>query len=67
MLGAVSIRFVNLGFEIKNMGKSINVFGIDIAYYGIIIAMGMLIAMLLIYKEAKRTGQNVDNYYDLTM
>lgn len=67
MLGAVSIRFVNLGFEIKNMGKSINVFGIDIAYYGIIIAMGMLIAMLLIYKEAKRTGQNVDNYYDLTI
>lgn len=48
-------------------GKSINVFGIDIAYYGIIIAMGMLIAMLLIYKEAKRTGQNVDNYYDLTI
>ena len=67
MLGAVSIRFVNLGFEIKNMGKSINIFGIDIAYYGIIIAMGMLIAMLLIYKEAKRTGQNVDNYYDLTI
>lgn len=23
--------------------------------------------MLLIYKEAKRTGQNVDNYYDLTI
>lgn len=65
MLGAVSIRFVNLGFEIENMGKNINIFGIDIAYYGIIIAIGMILAMLLICREAKITGQNVDNYYDL--
>ena len=67
MLGTVSIRFVHLGLELKNLPKSINVFGIEIAFYGMIIATGMILAMLLIYREAKRTGQNVDNYYDLSI
>jgi phosphatidylglycerol:prolipoprotein diacylglycerol transferase len=67
MLAEVSIRFVNLGFEINNLGKSISVFGFEIAYYGIIIAIGMLCALFVIFMEAKKTGQNVDNYYDLAM
>lgn len=53
MLAEVSIRFVNLGFEINDLGKNISVFGFDIAYYGIVIAMGMLCAMLW-YSERRR-------------
>lgn len=67
MPGAVSVRFVNIGFEIENLGKNITVFGINIAYYGIIIAIGMILAMFLIFREAKVTGQNVDVYYDLSI
>lgn len=61
---AASIRFVNLGIEIDKLNKSFSVLGFEIAFYGLIIASGMLLAMLLVFREAKKTGQNVDNYYD---
>lgn len=59
------IRFPNLGFEI-NVGKNISIFGFTIAYYGIIIALGMFAGALIAYREAKKTGQNVDDYVDFT-
>lgn len=59
------IRFPNLGIEV-NPGKSISVFGIDIAFYGIIIGIGMLVGALIAYREARRTNQNVDDYVDFT-
>ena len=62
-----SIRFPNLGIEIDSMRKSIEIFGIDIAFYGMIIATGMLLAMCLVFHEAKITGQKVDHYYDLAL
>lgn len=67
MLAEVSIRFVNLGIEIQDLGDSISIFGFKIAYYGIVIAIGMILALLLVFHEAKRTKQNVDNYYDLAI
>ena len=67
MLADVSIRFVNLGIEIENLGKNISVFGFEIAYYGIVIALGMLIALSLVFHEVRVTGQNTDNYYDLSI
>lgn len=60
-----TIRFPNLGLEF-HPGKSISVFGFEIAYYGIIIACGMLVGALIAYAEAKRTKQNVDDYIDFT-
>lgn len=60
-----TIRFPNLGLEF-NPGKAISIFGFDIAYYGIIIGCGMLIGALIAFAEAKRTKQNVDDYYDFT-
>lgn len=60
------IRFPNLGIEV-NPGRSISFFGIDIAYYGIIIGIGMLVGALIAYREAKKTNQNVDDYIDFTM
>ncbi len=60
------IRFPNLGFEV-NVGNGISIFGFEIAYYGMIIATGMICGALIAYYEAKRTGQNVDNYIDYTL
>lgn len=59
------IRFPNLGIEV-NPGQSISVFGFEIAYYGIVIGIGMLLGALFAYHEAKRTAQNVDDYIDFT-
>lgn len=35
----MSIRFPHLGIYLPNVGKTISVFGFDIAYYGITIAI----------------------------
>ncbi len=61
-----TIRFPHLGLTL-NPGKSFTVFGIDIAYYGVIIALGMLCGALVAYREAKKTGQKVDDYIDFTL
>ena len=60
-----SIAFPNLGIYLENVGKSIDVFGFEIAFYGIIIGIGVISGILLAAHEAKRTGQNPDHYYDL--
>lgn len=67
MLADASIRFVNLGIEIEKLAKNIKIGDFEIAFYGIIIAIGMLLAIMLVINEAKRTGQNVDNYYDMAI
>lgn len=59
----MSINFPNLGIHLGHVGKTISIFGFEIAYYGIVIAVGMMLAIWLILSEAKRTGQNEDNYF----
>lgn len=61
-----SICFPNMGIEISP-AKSFSLFGIDIAFYGVLIAIGIVLGALLAYKEARRTGQKVDNYIDFTI
>lgn len=61
-----TIRFPHLGLTF-NPGKSFTVFGIGIAYYGVIIALAMLMGALVAYREAKKTGQKVDDYVDFTL
>lgn len=60
-----SINFPNLGIYLDYVPKTLQIGGIKIAFYGIIIGIGMLLALLYVVKEAKRTGQNPDNYWDL--
>ena len=67
MLLDASIRFVNLGIEIESLPKNIKIGNFEIAFYGIIIAIGMMFALMLVMNEAKRTGQNVENYYDMAI
>lgn len=67
MLLETSIRFPGFGIEIGEFGKSFSVFGFDIAYYGLIIGIGMLAGILMAIREAKQTGQNPDDYIDLAL
>lgn len=62
-----NISFPNLGIYLENVGKSIEVFGFEIAFYGIIIGIGVMAGILMAAREAKRTGQNPETYYDLAL
>ena len=62
-----TIDFPNLGIHLKSVGDHITVFGFDIAYYGIVIGIGILAGLMLAVMEAKRTHQNVEDYYDLAI
>ncbi len=63
----MDIRFPNLGIEIAHLGQSIMIGGFRIAYYGIVIAFGMVCGYLLTIWQAKRTGQDPELYLDLAL
>ncbi|MBQ7446999.1 MAG: prolipoprotein diacylglyceryl transferase [Eubacterium sp.] len=57
-----NINFPHLHIYLDHVGKSIDIFGFSIAYYGIVIAIGMVLGTLLARAVAKRTGQDPDMY-----
>ncbi len=63
----MDIRFPHLGIEIAHLGKEISVGGFGIAYYGLIIALGMVCGYVMAIWQAKRTGQNTEMYLDLAL
>ncbi len=63
----VSIEFPGLGITIENMGKNISIFGFEIAYYGIIIAFGIMAGVVIACWEAKATGQKMEDYIDFAL
>lgn len=67
MVVGASVRFPHLGIEIEHMVKGFDVFGFHIAFYGIIIGIGMMAGIAVALLEAKRTKQNTDNYIDLAI
>lgn len=66
-MSEADIAFPYLGIEISSLPKGITIGGFTIAYYGIIIACGMIGGVLLARWQAKRTGQNPDLYMDYAL
>ena len=62
-----SINFPNLGIHLSNVGKSISIGGFEIAYYGMIIACGMILGLCIAMWVAKKTNQNPDQYFDVAL
>ena len=62
-----TIDFPNFGIHLASVGKTVSLFHIDIAYYGIVIGLGILAGLFVAVMEAKRSGQNPDTYYDLVI
>ena len=58
------LKFVNLGITIEHMVSSVNVFGFRIAFYGIIIGIGMLLGIMLAAWDAEDRGLGEDVIYD---
>ena len=65
----MDIRFPNLNLVFSNVGTGITIFGFEIKFYGMIIAVGFLAGLLVAQREARRTGQDPEIYLDylLTM
>lgn len=61
------IAFPNLGIYLKDVPRSFSVFGFEIAFYGLIIGIGVMAGLLTAVQIAKRTGQNPDDYWDFAI
>lgn len=61
------IRFPNLGISLEHVGKTISIGGFSIAYYGIIIAFGMVAGFLMASWQAKRLNQDREMVLDLAL
>lgn len=62
-----NINFPNLNIYLDNVGKKIMLGNFSVAYYGIIIAIGMLLGIGMAVLVAKLDGQESEIYVDLAM
>ncbi|MCR4782600.1 MAG: prolipoprotein diacylglyceryl transferase [Lachnospiraceae bacterium] len=60
-----TIIFPNLHITLNNVGRSIDLFNFKIAFYGIVIAVGMLLGSYVIIRESRRREMNEDNILDV--
>lgn len=67
MMNAKDIAFPNLGIYLENIPRSFSVFGFRIAFYGLIIGIGVITGVMLAAHNAKKTGQDVDDYWDFSI
>ncbi len=66
-MNAGDIAFPNLGIYLKDVPKSFSVFGFEIAFYGLLIGLGVLSGIMMAAHVAKVTGQNPDEYWDFAI
>ncbi|MCM1188005.1 MAG: prolipoprotein diacylglyceryl transferase [bacterium] len=67
MMNSGDIAFPNLGIYLKNVPESFSVFGFRIAFYGLIIGIGVMAGLLMAAHVAKKTNQNPDDYWDFAI
>ena len=60
-----AINFPNLGIYLDNVGQTFSVFGFEIAYYGVLVVIGMMSGLFIMSHEAKRLGENTEKYWDM--
>ena len=63
----MNINFPHLHIFLSNVGKAIKIGDFSIAYYGIVIALGMLAGLGIACWKAKQTDQNPETYVDLAL
>lgn len=66
-MNSADIAFPNLGIYLENVPKNFSVFGLNIAFYGLIIGIGVMAGILMAAHDAKVTGQNPDDYWDFSI
>lgn len=63
----MNINFPNLHIYLEHVGKTIYIGNFSIAYYGLTLAFAMLAGLWVAMREAKRSGQDSDTYFDLAI
>ncbi len=66
-MSEASILFPHLGIALEHVGKELSIFGFRVAYYGIVIALAMLCGISLLLRIARKTGQDDEPYFDLSL
>lgn len=67
MTEGADVSFVHLGITIEHLRNSISIGGFEIAFYGIIIGIGMLTGLYMAQKDARRRGQDPELYLDFAL
>ena len=61
------IAFPNLGIYLKDVPRNFSVFGFEIAFYGVLIGIGVLAGIMMAAYMARVTGQNPEEYWDFAI
>lgn len=61
------IAFPNLGIELEADPTAFTLFGIDIQWYGLLITLGLLLAIIYCFSQMKRYGLNSDRALDAVL
>ena len=67
IMGAKDIAFPYLGIYLENVPKSFSVFGFEIALYGLIIGIGVILGVLMAVRIAKLEDMNTDIIWDFAI
>ncbi len=59
-----NINFPNLGIYLPHVGKTISIGNFTIAYYGIVIAIGMMLAVFVLTRRGRELGLREDDLMD---
>lgn len=67
LMNEMDIAFPNLGIYLRNVPQAFYIGNFRVALYGCMIALGMMLGILMAAHIAKRTGQNPDTYWDMSV
>lgn len=67
IMDRMDIAFPHLGIYLKNVPKSFSVFGFEIAFYGVIIGIGVMCGVLLAAHMAKKEKFDADVIWDFAI
>ncbi len=67
MMNAGDIAFPHLGIYLHNLPKGFSIFGFQIAFYGVIIGIGVLCGVLMAAHVAKRENMDPDVVWDFAI
>ena len=62
-----SVRFPNIGIEFNDLPRGLAIGSFKIAFYGVLIAAGMLLGIAISRWKARKTGQDQDIYLDFAL
>ena len=67
IMDTMDIAFPHLNIYLRNVPKTFSIGGFSIAMYGVVIALSMLAGIVMAAHMAKKTGQDPDVYWDISL